>query len=291
MSLEKGIPPTQEQKTKKESTQRMYDGVEGIDWEWDEKGFPRRIKKEDNYQPPQIVIESPHDIIENTQNRMNELREKLGLQPTDEIPPSMRSLSEQVDDDTKYKNNQQEETAFTETETIALEKRRAEERLEYETRVNEALRQIAEGARPLLGVLTNRDRDGLTQIYTPSTFQGIAANFRALFQNKIQLNKENIQAVTSILVRTTTLLESPNASSSSTIRDMPDSLSSLAHATRILQDALQSARQKLLSQRDGSEVLTDEIQSLCSAVSKLDYAAGGLGNFAIKRRNIMSGLR
>lgn len=269
MSLEKGPSNTESPKQGPEkSTQRMYDGIEGVDWEWNEDGFPRRIAKETD---PASLEKNPDKTPSVTKDETKIFK-----------------VSNNETSDTSNPTNLDENVRIDET---IREKRISEEQMEYTVLLNHTLQEMAAEALPLLNALVRRDREGLTQLCDPATFRGITAHFTTLSRSDLKFTKEDIQATTHIIRSITKLLQNFGVPRGSTIRDSAESLTALVFTTRTLQDSVHASNLKLIPQNQGTEILKSDIEHLCNAVRQLDYSTGELwGNF-LKLRSIVSGQR
>jgi hypothetical protein len=277
-------------------------GEEGIDWEYDERGIPRRIEKteEANPQDPEQAIDeqinSHQETIKDTQNEINGVREKLGLPPTDEIPPSVQVEQERLEalEEERGSHNDEnsnEESSVTEEPLQPYQERQqGEKESRYQSQVNQALQEITQGSEPLIRALKDREKQGLTPLRSEAQMGSIVTNFRSLSENRMSLNSEDIQGMADTVNRIAELFQGFGPERGAPIRDNVDNLTKLAYGARELHDALESASKKLLSE-EGDGLIEESKASVLSAVKNLNERSGAIYNVSLRLRQIVSGQR
>ena len=285
---------------KKESSQDIYKGQEGVDWEFDETGFPRRIEKSNPDVTPEErqlqvdgEIQLKQSIIEDTKEGINAAREKLGLPPTDEVPPSVQAehitLGELRQEKQTLINTTGQESSQT-AATFGEGQLINEGELNYEARANQALQEIAEGSVPLLRSLKERDAQRLTPLCSQEELGALVANFRMLSEGRMTLTPESVQNVTDTIRRLTQSFERFGVQKGGSLRENSDSLMKLAYGVRTLHDSLESASRKFFVENtDGA--LEERLVSLRSSLTRLDYASRKCGDFFLRLKQVVSGRR
>lgn len=244
---------------KKVSTQDIYKGQEGIDWEFGEDGFPRRIEQE-NSADAKTSSEIPNP----------DAQEKVDSEKVPQQSVSENVEGEAVEDLENLHNKVKVEW--------------------YEIQVNQALQEIVGGCEKLILALKDREENQLTPLLSQQQAAAVMANLRSLAESKVNLQPEEIQNVADTVNRIARLFQNFGPERGFPIRENPDSLKKVAYGARNLHDALELASRKLLSEEgeELGETIDVSKQNLLIAVRNLNESSGTIYNVAMKLHQIVS---
>lgn len=223
-------------------------------------------------------IEKKTQIVEDTKNKIDEIRNGLGLPPSDEIPPSVKTEEEAINKLNQEKNNLESSTQRSEASEESQENIKR-----FEGNLKSVIDDISTKSKTMLDALYERQQQQFTPLQNPDEFQGIVSHLKNIknFDGKFDINgldqiNENIQKISR-------LIENMNPKNTGGgVRDNPQSLEKLAYGAKTFSASLDEAgrnlgpeladekmEEKRKELRKSLGVLSEQTQKLNSLASRM----------------------
>lgn len=223
-------------------------------------------------------IEKKTQIVEDTKNKIYEIRNGLGLPPSDEIPPSVKTEEEAI-----TKLNQEKTNLESNTQKSEVSEESQENIKKFEGNLRSAIDEISTKSKTMLDALYERQQQQFTPLQNPDEFQGIVSHLKSIknFDGKFDINgldqiNENIQKISR-------LIENMNPKNTGgEVRDNPQSLEKLAYGAKSFSASLDEAgrnlgpeladekmEEKRKELRKSLGILSEQTQKLNSLASRM----------------------
>jgi len=125
-------------------------------------------------------IEKKNQIVEDTKNKIDEIRNGLGLPPSNEIPPSMKNEEEAIN-----KLNQEKTNLERNIQKPEVNKESQEDIKRFEGNLRSAIDDISTKSKTMLDALYERQQQQFTPLQNPDEFQGIVSHLKSMMANLI----------------------------------------------------------------------------------------------------------
>lgn len=224
-------------------------------------------------------IENKNQITKDTKNQIDDIRNQLGLSPTDEIPPSIKTEQEAISKLNQEKSNLENQNKISEVN----QESQNENTKRFESNLRNAIDDISTKSKTMLDALYERQQQQFTPLQNPDEFQGIVSHLKSIknFDGKFDVNgleqiNENIQKISR-------LIENMNLKNTGGgVRDNPQNLEKLAYGAKTFSASLDEAgrnlgpeladekiEEKRKELRKSIGILSEQIQKLSSLASRM----------------------
>lgn len=197
-------------------------------------------------------IENKNQINEDTKNKIDDIRNKLGLPTSDEIPPSINTEQEAINKLNQEKLNLENKSKISKVN----QESQNENTKRFESNLRSVIDDISTKSKTMLDALYERQQQQFTPLQSPDEFQGIVSHLKSIknFDGKFDVNgleqiNENIQKISR-------LIENMNPKNTGGgVRDNPQSLEKLAYGAKTFSASLDEAGRNL-----GPELADEKIE-------------------------------
>lgn len=225
-------------------------------------------------------IENKNQITKDTKNQIDEVRSQLGLSPSDEIPPSIKTEQEAISKLNQEKLNLENQNKISEVN----QESQNESVKKFESNLRGAIDDISAKSKTMLDALYERQQQQFTPLQNPDEFQGIVSHLKSIknFDGKFDINginqiNENIQKINR-------LIENMNPKNTGGgIRDNPQSLEKLAYGAKTFSASLDEAGRNLGPELP-DEKMEEKRKDLRKSLGILSEQAQRLNSLAVRMR-------
>jgi len=205
-------------------------------------------------------VEKVKSVIEETANKLNELREKLGMEPTTDIP-SLDIKKERLPYLLKIQSDLENKLNFETKKQKSLKEETTENSKREGRNVTEGLEDISSNIKKIASMLDERQSSGYNSIFNDEDgFRSVASKIDG------SSNKEEIK---NNLTRLGSIVDDFADNRGRGVNDDTENLYSMVGKLRYLASALQELPQKLQNEEERKELA----QIAGSVAEKVDTAA------------------
>ena len=224
------------------------------------------------------TLDKKNENIKNTQNEINKIRGELGLPPTEEIPPSIKS-----DQDSIAKLNQEKsELEHKNKISDVNQESQVEDTKKFEGNLRTAMEDITGKSKMILDALDERHQNNLTPLIKREDFFAMASSFKNLknIESKIDIN-----SITNIIDNINRLSQLFNTFSiqGNSVRESNQSLERLADSAKRFTSSVNEDSRKLPIEMQDKE-MEEKSKELRNSLQKLSEQSEKLWLFAVKLR-------
>ena len=214
--------------------------------------------------------------IENTQNKINDIRGQLGMPPSDEIYPSIKN-----DHDLIGKLNQEKLKIEGKNPSEANEK--SEETKKFEGNLKTTLDDISSKSKTMLDALHERQQDRLTPLQSNENFQIMASSIKNLksFESKVDIN--SVTKLIEDINKLSRLFDEIKIQRSSTVKENPQNLEKLAFGAKSFSSSVEESGRKLPIEMEDKQ-MEEKSKELRKSLQNLSEQSKKLWLFAAKMR-------
>jgi len=225
------------------------------------------------------TVAKKEENIQNTQSKINEIRDGLGLPPTDEVPPSIKN-----DQDSIAKLNQEKsELEHKNKMSEVNQESQNEETKKFEGNLRTAMDDISSKSKTMLDALYERQQNGLTPLQSNDHFQMMASSIKNLksFESKIDIN--SVTKLTEDINKLARLFDDFKVQQTSMIKENPQNLEKLAFGAKSFSASAQENGRKLPLEMQDKE-MEEKSKELRNSLQKLSEKSEKLWMFAVRLR-------
>lgn len=209
-------------------------------------------------------IEETKKNIEDTANKLNELRQKLGMEATDDIP-SLIVKKEKLSTLLIVQNELESKLSFEKQKSESINKEQTENKQRENNNLNVGIEEVSSNLRKLASLIEERQSKGYQNIFSaPDGFKSVASGL-VEFTNKDDLKSK--------LFRLGSTVEdfAPRG-----INDTPDSMREVSSKLKQLLVSLQEFSSKIQNEEERKEFSG----SISSVIDKVDMASNRISKGA-----------
>lgn len=224
-------------------------------------------------------IENKNQINKDTKNRIDDIRNQLGLPPSDEIPPSIKTEQEAINKLNQEKSNLENKSKIGEVS----QESQSENIKRFEGNLRSAIDDISTKSKTMLDALYERQQQQFTPLQNPDEFQGIVSHLKSIKNFDGKFDVSGLDQINENILKVGRLIENMNPKNAGGgIRDNPQNLEKLAYGAKTFSASLDEAgrnlgpeladekiEEKRKELRKNIGILSEQTQKLNSLVSRM----------------------
>jgi hypothetical protein len=218
-------------------------------------------------------IENKNQITLDTKNKIDDIRNSLGLPPLEEIPPSIKIEQEAIN-----KLNQEKSLIENQNRIHEVSQESQNENIKkFESNLRSAIDDISIKSKTMLDALYERQQQRFTPLQNPDEFQGMVIHLKNIKNLNGRFDINGLQQINENIQKISRLIANMNPKSTGGgMRDNPSSLEKLAYGAKFFSASLDEARRKLASNLEDEKIeekrkeLTKNLGALSEQTQKLN---------------------
>lgn len=223
-------------------------------------------------------ITKKEEDIQNTQNKINDIRNQLGLPSSDEVPPSITN-----DRDSIEKLNQEKSQIEIKDGTEANEK--SEETKRFERNFKTVLEDISTQSKIMFDALYERQQERLTPLQSNDNFQMMVSNIRNLTNFEGRIDENSISEITEDINKLSRLFDDIKVQPvGGQIRENYQNLEKLGYGAKRFSSSLEDSAHKIPIEMS-DKVMEEKSIELRKGLYRLSEQVKNMWLFAAKLRS------
>lgn len=228
------------------------------------------------------IAEKEH-VIEDTKDKINEIRGQLGQPPSDEIPPSIKGTQDSIEklNQEKSEINGQPESIEGKNSIETTEKSEGTKR--FENNLKGTLDDITTNSKTMLDALYERQQDRLTPLQGNENFQIMASSIKNLKNIESKIDPNSIGELIKHVDTLSRAFDDIKVQQSSLVKENPQNLEKLAFGAKKFSASAEEGGRKLPIEMEDKQ-LEEKSKELRKSLQKLSEQSQKLWLLAVRLR-------